>query len=233
MEGQNWRHYLIAQGFPEAWLPALNGELQTHLGTLLQELARRREQGEIIYPAEPDIFNALRATPPEATRVVILGQDPYHQAGQAHGFAFSVPKGIKPPPSLVNIYKSIASDFSNFIPPQHGCLTPWAEQGVLLLNTSLTVSAGAAGSHCRMGWQVITEALLAYVAKMQPLVFVLWGKHAQKAVERINLTEHKVLAGVHPSPLSAYRGFFNQHDFKKINEALQQRGDAAIDWNLS
>ena len=225
---------LLATGFPKSWLAALQkAKVEQVLLDVVARVRNEREAGITIFPQQDDLFNALKTLSPECVRVVILGQDPYHQPGQAHGFAFSVPKGIKTPPSLVNMYKSIQLHEPDYQIPTHGCLLPWAEQGVLLLNTVLSVREGQAGSHQSLGWQAITQAILAHLAETSRCIFVLWGKHAQAAVQHIPLEGHVVFRGVHPSPLSAYRGFFEQKDFYRINQVLQETGEPPIDWKLA
>ena len=165
--------------------------------------------------------------------MVILGQDPYHGAGQAHGLSFSVQAGVAPPPSLVNIYKELADDIAGFQIPAHGCLQHWAEQGVLLLNTVLTVRAGQAHSHAALGWETFTDRVIAMLnQEREGLVFLLWGSHAQKKGAFIDRSRHCVLTAPHPSPLSAYRGFFGCKHFSQANAYLQQQGLAAIDWQV-
>ena|SRR5690554_5462876 len=221
----------IQDAMPKPWLPVLQDKnVATQVASCWHAIQGERAQGLRIYPENDQIFAALEAVTPEQVRVVILGQDPYHQAGQAHGFAFSVPKEVKVPPSLRNMYKALTNDYPGFQAPDHGCLTRWAEQGVLLLNTVLTVRDSQAGSHQHLGWQVLTQAILKHVAAGPPVVFILWGKHAQQAVKGIDVSQHKVLTGVHPSPLSAYRGFFEQGHFVKANEFLTQQGRKPIDW---
>lgn len=217
--------------FPATWLPIVEkANIKQQTEACWHAVQTEREQGERIYPENENVFAALAAVAPEQVRVVILGQDPYHQPGQAHGFAFSVPKGIKVPPSLRNMYKGLAVDYPEFQAPDHGCLTCWAEQGVLLLNTVFTVRDSAAGSHQHLGWQALTHTILQHIAAGPPTVFILWGKHAQNAVKGIDTTRHKVLTGVHPSPLSAYRGFFEQRHFVKANEFLTEQGRGVINW---
>lgn len=186
-----------------------------------------------VYPPKAQLFSAFALTPPEKVRAVILGQDPYHEPGQAHGLAFSVQRGVKLPPSLVNIYKERESDLG--IPPsKDGCLTHWAEQGVFLLNTVLTVERGKANSHKDFGWQAFTDAVVASLARLpQPVAFVLWGAQAQKKAAAAADTAYPrlILQGPHPSPLSAYRGFFGSRPFSQINQFLEDHGEAPIDWS--
>jgi uracil-DNA glycosylase len=195
-------------------------------------LASERAAGKIIYPRPSEWFAALDHTPLDAVRVVILGQDPYHGPGQAHGLAFSVRPGVRVPPSLVNIYKELDADLG--IPSaRHGHLVHWAEQGVLLLNNVLTVEDGQAASHQGRGWEAFTDAVVALVnARAAPAVFLLWGSHAQKKAARVDGTRHLILKAPHPSPLSAYTGFFGCRHFSQANAFLEAKGMAAIDWAL-
>ncbi len=226
---------MATEQIPESWQkvlePALAAPDSRKLGGWLQaEEAAGRE----IYPPRGQRLRALELTPLEDVKVVILGQDPYHGPGQAHGLSFSVPDGIRMPPSLVNIYKELASDLG-VTPPDNGDLAPWARQGVLLLNASLTVEAGQAGSHARRGWEAITDAVVAAVAaRAEPSVFILWGSHAQGKAARIpelaGSSRHLVLKSVHPSPLSAYRGFFGSRPFSQANAFLEEHGRGPIRW---
>ena len=185
-----------------------------------------------IYPDMYDIFNALRYTSFENTRAVIIGQDPYHGPGQAHGLCFSVKKGVPLPPSLVNIYKEITDDLGVAM-PQHGELTGWARQGVLLLNTVLTVRAGQPNSHKDKGWEIFTDRVISELDRKEtPVVFLLWGANAEKKARVITNPIHKKLITVHPSPLSAYRGFFGCRHFSKTNEILMSEGKSPIDWQI-
>lgn len=185
-----------------------------------------------VYPDMYDLFNALRYTSFENTKVVIIGQDPYHEPNQAHGLCFSVKKGVEPPPSLKNIYKELHTD-TGFSIPNHGELTAWAKQGVLLLNTVLTVRRGQANSHKGMGWEFFTDRVIEELDKKStPVVFLLWGANARKKAEIINNPIHKKLITVHPSPLSAYNGFFGCGHFSKTNEILKQNGLEPINWQI-
>lgn len=202
--------------------------------SLREFLVAEKAQGKVIYPAGSDYFNALNRTPFDAVKVVILGQDPYHGPGQAHGLSFSVPRGVKPPPSLANIFKEIQADLqlpdSDFA---HGCLESWAAQGVLLLNSVLTVEQHQAASHQGKGWETFTDAVINAISQReQPCVFLLWGGYAQKKGAVIDQSRHQVLAAPHPSPLSAYRGFFGCGHFSACNQALEQLGETAIDWRI-
>lgn len=217
-----------------SWSERLKGDFGTGYMAELHEFLREQEKlGKTIYPAGDEIFAALNATAFEAVKVVILGQDPYHGPGQAHGLCFSVRKGISVPPSLQNIYKELVADVG-FVPPDHGCLSEWAEQGVLLLNSVLTVEAGLAGSHQGRGWEIFTDSIVNHLnVDATGIVFILWGNYAQKRGAMIDRDMHLVLESVHPSPLSASRGFFGNHHFSKSNEYLLAQNKAAIDWQLS
>lgn len=227
-----------AAAVPESWRRALAPVLEStearQLGGWLQAQER---SGKTVYPPRGVRLRALELTPLDAVRVVILGQDPYHGPGQAHGLAFSVPEGIRTPPSLVNIYKELASD-CGVSSPCHGNLEHWARQGVLLLNNALTVEAGQAGSHQNRGWEAITDAVVAAVAgKPEPCVFLLWGSHAKKKAMRVSQLQqavdagrHLVLTAPHPSPLSAHAGFFGCRHFSRANAFLEANGRGRIDW---
>ncbi|MCH1929766.1 uracil-DNA glycosylase [Shewanella sp. A25] len=200
---------------------------------LIAFVNQEREAGKVIYPPKEEVFNAFKATPLENVRVVLIGQDPYHGPNQAHGLCFSVKRGIKPPPSLANMYKELLTDIPGFQIPEHGDLSRWAEQGVLMLNTVLTVEQGQAHSHAKAGWEEFTtEALKLLNAQERPIIFVLWGSHAIKKGAVINAKQHQILSGPHPSPLSAYRGFFGCGHFSKVNELLRARGEAPIEWQV-
>jgi uracil-DNA glycosylase len=221
---------------PPSWRQALLPVLQTRKARRLGGFLKAEEKaGKRIYPPRGSRLAALELTPLDAVKVVILGQDPYHGPGQAHGLCFSVPEGVKIPPSLVNIYKELESDLG-IAPPRHGNLESWARQGVLLLNASLTVEASKAGSHQNMGWEAITDAVVAAVAaKEEPCVFMLWGSHARKKADRVAdlaHSRHLVLTAPHPSPLSAHSGFFGCRHFSKANAFLEANGRGAIDWSL-
>ena len=199
---------------------------------LSEFLRTEKANGKVIFPPGPQIFAALNATPFDKVKVVILGQDPYHGPNQAHGLCFSVQPGVRPPPSLENIFKEIERDLG--IPrPDHGCLTPWAHQGVLLLNAVLTVEHGLAGSHQGKGWEGFTDACVdALNRERENLVFLLWGSYAQKKGQLIDRRRHLVLKAPHPSPLSAYRGFIGSGHFSRANEYLREHGQTPIDWRL-
>lgn len=216
-----------------SWQTRLTDEFNKDYMLALQRfLFSQQQQGKVIYPAESERFSALNQTPFESVRVVILGQDPYHGEGQAHGLAFSVNSNIKVPPSLVNIYKELEMDLK--IPPaQHGFLQQWAEQGVLLLNSVLTVEASKAGSHQNKGWEVLTDKIIELInIEHQGVVFMLWGAYAQKKGRYIDRDKHCVLESVHPSPLSAYRGFLGCQHFSKANDYLVGFGKEPIKWAL-
>jgi uracil-DNA glycosylase len=216
-----------------SWLTVLDDELhKPYMLALRYFLKGEKAAGKVIYPPGPLIFNAFNHTPFEKVRVVIIGQDPYHGPHQAHGLSFSVPQGVDLPPSLQNIFKEIASDL-NIRMSRNGDLTAWANQGVLLLNATLTVEQAKAGSHQNKGWEQFTDAAIAALnTHREGLVFVLWGSYAQKKGDVIDGQKHLVLKSVHPSPLSAHRGFFGNHQFSRINQYLTQHGQAAIDWQL-
>jgi len=215
------------------WKSALREEFEKpYMQQLRAFLQQEAASGKVIYPPRPLIFNALNTTPLAQTKVVVIGQDPYHGPGQAHGLCFSVQPGVKTPPSLVNIYKELKRDLNIDI-PDHGNLQHWAEQGVLLLNTSLTVEHGIAGSHAKVGWQTFTDKVIEVVSQQQErLVFLLWGAHAQSKEKLIDSSKHLVLKSVHPSPLSAHRGFIGNGHFSRTNKFLQQHGLSPIDWRL-
>ena len=219
----------LEQSWKELLLPEFEcGYMQSLKGFLLRE----KQQGRVIYPAGSDIFNALNSTPFDKTRVVILGQDPYHGPGQAPGLCFSVQQGVDLPPSLKNIYKEIFADLG-IAPSRSGCLQPWAMQGVLLLNAVLTVAAGSAASHQGKGWEQFTDRIVALLnERRERLVFFLWGSYAQRKGELIDRSRHLVLESVHPSPLSASRGFFGNHHFSRANRYLQENSLQPIDWRV-
>ena len=214
-----------------SWQAVLSDELQKpYISELRDFLKQEKALGKVIYPPSPLIFNAFNQTHFDKVRVVIIGQDPYHGPRQAHGLSFSVPQGVALPPSLMNIFKEISADL-NISMSTKGDLTPWAAQGVLLLNATLTVEHAQAGSHQGRGWETFTDAAIAALNHhREGLVFVLWGSYAQKKGALIDEAKHLVLKSVHPSPLSAHRGFFGNHQFSAINQYLTQRGEVAIDW---
>lgn len=215
------------------WKTALQNEFdQAYMKDLGAFLRREKAAGKTIYPPGSLIFSALNSTPLDRVKAVILGQDPYHGPGQAHGLAFSVQPGVPTPPSLQNIFKELKRDLNLEI-PAHGYLQSWAEQGVLMLNTSLTVEQGMAGSHAKAGWQVFTDRVIEVVnAQREHLVFMLWGAHAQGKSRLIDATRHLMLKSAHPSPLSAHRGFLGNGHFSRANQFLQQHGLEPIDWRL-
>ena len=218
----------------QTWHEAIGAEKsEPYFQQIIETVKKERGMGRIIYPPAEDVFNAFKATEFGNVKVVILGQDPYHGAGQAHGLAFSVREGIAVPPSLVNIYKELADDIAGFQIPQHGYLQHWAEQGVLLLNTVLTVRAGQAHSHATLGWERFTDEVVNQINQnREHVVFMLWGSHAQKKGAFIDRSRHLVLSAPHPSPLSAYRGFFGCKHFSRANAYLQENGITPIDWQV-
>lgn len=216
-----------------SWLEPLGGEFALpYMADLKRFLLAEREAGKRIFPAGRNWFRALDLTPLDAVRVVILGQDPYHGEGQAHGLCFSVPDGVRPPPSLVNIFKELQSDLG-IRPSPHGFLEHWARQGVLLLNSVLTVEMGQAASHQNRGWERFTDAVIRIVnARPDPVVFMLWGSYAQKKAAFVDQDRHLVLKAPHPSPLSAHNGFFGCRHFSQANAFLEAHGRQPIDWAL-
>ncbi len=228
---------MTTETIPASWRPVLEPVLAAPAARKLGGWLRAEEDaGRVIYPPRGQRLAALAMTPLETVRCVILGQDPYHGPGQANGLAFSVAPGVRPPPSLVNIFKELESDCG--LPrPAHGDLGGWARQGVLLLNNTLTVAAGQAGSHAGRGWDAITDACVAAVAASGlPTVFILWGSHARKKASRIaalgRTSQHLVLTAAHPSPLSAHHGFFGSRPFSQTNAFLETHGRGTIDWSL-
>lgn len=216
-----------------SWQQVLGQELQqSYMQQLRDFLKQEKRAGKVIFPPGPLIFNAFNHTPFDRVRVVIIGQDPYHGPNQAHGLSFSVPYGIALPPSLQNIYKEIQSDLGIQMSGS-GDLTPWAEQGVLLLNATLTVEQARAGSHQNKGWEMFTDAAIRLLnERRQGLVFVLWGSYAQKKGSVIDQSRHLVLSSPHPSPLSAHRGFFGRRQFSSINQYLIDQGQAPVNWQI-
>lgn len=216
-----------------SWKEALKQEFSTdYFQQIPEHIKTEKLQGKVIYPPGSVIFNAFNTTPLEKVKVVILGQDPYHGKGQAHGLCFSVQNGVPPPPSLLNIFKELQDDIGITI-PDHGNLTKWAEQGVFLLNASLTVRAGEPMSHSKIGWATFTDAVIKTISsKKINVVFLLWGKFAQEKRVLIDESKHCILRSVHPSPLSAYGGFFGCKHFSKTNEYLASKGIDPIDWSL-
>ncbi|MFT4929952.1 MAG: uracil-DNA glycosylase [Phenylobacterium sp.] len=216
------------------WSEIIDGEkTQPYFSNTLDYVKQRREQGVTVFPPQDQVFNAFKLTEFDQVKVVILGQDPYHGPNQAHGLCFSVLPGIPTPPSLKNMYKELAQDIPGFTTPDHGFLEPWAKQGVLLLNTVLTVESGQANSHKNLGWEQFTDVVIGRLNEAREgIVFLLWGSHAQKKGRFIDRNKHHVLAAPHPSPLSAYRGFFGCGHFSQTNEILQGMGSTGIDWRL-
>ena len=217
---------------PESWREILRNETSQTYFADLSEFVLRERKATTVFPSEQEVFSALQLTSPDNVRVVIVGQDPYHGAGQAHGLSFSVQHGTRIPPSLRNIYTELHSDLD--IPlPQHGNLEAWAKQGVLLLNSTLTVREGEAGSHAGHGWETLTDAIISYLGSRQEhIVFVLWGAHAGRKTSLIN-QHHTVITSVHPSPLSAHRGFFGSRPFSQINRALADHNQPEINWVIA
>jgi uracil-DNA glycosylase len=216
-----------------SWKARLGGYLERpQMRELADFLRVEKRAGKVLYPPGAEIFNAFEHTPFDKVRVVILGQDPYHGPGQAHGLCFSVRPGVPPPPSLVNVFKEIQRDLG-IAPPDHGCLTPWADRGVLLLNSVLTVERGNAASHQGKGWEGFTDAAIdALNRERDGIVFMLWGSYAQRKGQLIDRRRHRVLTSVHPSPLSAHRGFLGCGHFSAANRYLEEREEAPIDWSL-
>lgn len=214
------------------WLEALKDEFKKPYYKELFKTVTEEYHTQLIFPPADDIFNAFHLTPLKDVKVVILGQDPYHNHGQAHGLCFSVKKGVAIPPSLVNIYKELQDDLGCSI-PGHGYLTKWAEQGVLMLNTVLTVRAHQANSHRGIGWEEFTDAAIRVLNDQdRPMVFILWGAPAQRKEKMLDNPKHLILKAPHPSPLSAYRGFFGSKPFSQTNNFLVQHGLEAIDWQI-
>ncbi|MEU8774767.1 uracil-DNA glycosylase [Streptomyces sp. NPDC048606] len=216
---------------PESWLPAVGGELeQPYFRELLEFVEKERANGPV-YPPREQVFAALEATPFDKVKVLVLGQDPYHGAGQGHGLCFSVQPGVKTPPSLRNIYKEMKEELDLPV-PDNGYLMPWARQGVLLLNAVLTVREAEANSHKGKGWEKFTDAVIRAVSERpDPVVFVLWGAYAQKKIPLIDAERHVIVKGAHPSPLSAKK-FFGSRPFTQINEAVAAQGHEPIDWRI-
>lgn len=213
------------------WAPYLQQEAEKTYWKKLTSAVEHAYESGTVYPPREDLFTAFRLTPPNEVRVVILGQDPYHEPMQAHGLSFSVPHGIPIPKSLKNIYKELETDL-DITPPNHGCLIPWADQGVFLLNSVLTVEAHKAGSHRSFGWEKFTDSVISATnALPQPIVFLLWGNYAIRKETLIQTDAPRlILKSVHPSPLSAYRGFFGSRPFSRINAFLREHGEKPVDW---
>lgn len=217
---------------PLTWHDVIGQEKQqSYFVDTLKFVAGERAEGKIIYPPQEDVFNAFRSTEFSQVKVVILGQDPYHGPNQAHGLSFSVKPGVPAPPSLVNIYKELATDIPGFVRPTHGYLQSWADQGVLLLNTVLTVEAGKAHSHAKLGWETFTDKVIETLnTHREGVVYMLWGSHAQKKGSIIDPKRHRILKAPHPSPLSAHRGFLGCQHFSTANQLLEEQGLTPIDW---
>lgn len=224
----------MANSIDPSWLEVLKDEFgKDYMVKLKLFLQQEKEQGQIVYPKNSDIFNAFNTTPFDKVEVVILGQDPYHGAHQAHGLSFSVQKGITTPRSLINIYKELQSDIPGFKIPSHGNLEEWAKQGVLLLNATLTVRASSPGSHQKRGWEEFTDEVIKTISdKKKGIVFILWGAFAQSKAVLIDEKKHFILKSAHPSPFSAERGFFGSKPFSKTNEILRKEGKKEIDWQI-
>ena len=215
-----------------SWDSVLEEEFQKEYYLKLREFLKKEYSTQTVYPDMHDIFNAFKTTDYKDVRVVILGQDPYHEIGQAHGMAFSVKPGIATPPSLQNMYKELCESLGCYI-PNNGYLEKWAKQGVLLLNTTLTVRSGQANSHSNSGWQIFTDNVIRKLNEREhPIIFFLWGSNARRKTEFIDSSRHYILEAPHPSPLSAYRGFFGCGHFKKANELLEKMGKSPIDWQI-
>jgi len=222
----------MAMQIPDGWRGQLADETAKPYFTRLEAFVAEERRTQTVFPPEGDVFNALKLTPYAQTRVLLLGQDPYHDNGQAHGLCFSVRPGVTPPPSLVNMYKELRSDMGCFI-PNNGYLVHWAEQGILMLNAVLTVRAHQPNSHKGQGWETFTDAVIRTVnAKPTPVVFVLWGGYAQKKASLIDISRHTIVQSAHPSPLSARNGFFGSKPFSAINAALRNTDQPEIDWQI-
>lgn len=221
---------------PEAlgpsWAKAVGAELQKPYFQELSTFVGEQRRTANVFPPEAEVFSAFQRTPFEKVKVLLLGQDPYHGPGQAHGLSFSVKPGIALPPSLVNMYKELKTD-QGHTPPDHGCLLPWADQGVLMINAVLTVRQAEPNSHAGKGWESFTDAVIkALNARPEPVVFLLWGGYAKKKAKLIKGSQHKVIEGTHPSPLSAHMGFFGSRPYHQVNEALKAVNQSPIDWKL-
>lgn len=225
----------MSAAIEESWLKVLAEEFEKpYMKSLKAFLLEEKEKGMTIYPKGADIFNALNHTPFNKVKVIILGQDPYHGTGQAHGLSFSVQKGITVPPSLKNIYKELSTDIPDFTTPTHGDLTQWANEGVLLLNATLTVRAHEAGSHQGKGWETFTDKIITELSeKRTGLIFLLWGRYAQNKATLIDETKHTIIKAAHPSPFSAYNGFLGTGPFSKTNAKLIALGESPISWQIT
>lgn len=217
---------------PDGWKPELAGELDKPYFRTLQQFLAEERHAHTVYPPEQEVFAALEITPYDRVNVLLLGQDPYPNPGQAHGLCFSVRPGVAPPPSLVNIYKELRSDLGCHI-PNNGYLVPWARQGILMLNAVLTVRAHQPNSHKDKGWEIFTDTIIRKTnEKDSPVVFVLWGNYARKKTSLIDTARHTIIQSAHPSPLSARNGFFGSKPFSAINRALEAAGKPPIDWQI-
>lgn len=217
---------------PADWSARLSPEFEKPYFQKLKDFVEEERRSQTVFPPEQDVFNALRLTPFEQVKVLLLGQDPYHDDNQAHGLCFSIRPGVRPPPSLANMFRELKTDIGCKV-PNNGYLVPWAEQGILMLNAVLTVRAHAANSHKNKGWETFTDAVIRAVnEKSTPVVFVLWGGYAQKKLGLIDVNRHIVVQSAHPSPLSAHNGFFGSKPFSKINAALAATGQAEIHWQI-
>lgn len=225
----------MAVQIEESWKEVLEGEFEKeYMRNLKAFLVKEKEEDKTVYPPGNLIFNAFNHTPFNKVKVVILGQDPYHGQGQAHGLAFSVQKGITPPPSLKNIYKELQSDIEGFTIPSHGDLTKWADEGVLLLNATLTVRRSEPGSHHNKGWEIFTDQAIKELSENKKgIVFLLWGKNAQAKIPIIDTNKHFIFKAAHPSPYSADNGFFGCRHFSKTNKILEEQGIEPVDWRIS
>jgi len=217
-----------------SWHDVIGAEkAQPYFQQIIDAVKQARIVGEVIYPPEADVFSAFKLTDFTNLKVVIIGQDPYHGPNQAHGLSFSVRPGVAIPPSLRNMYKELALEYPDFQMPKHGCLESWATQGVLLLNTVLTVVANQPNSHRHLGWEQFTDNVIRAISdKAEPVVFMLWGSHAMKKQKLIDSDKHHILTAPHPSPLSAHRGFLGCGHFMAANQWLQAQGKTAIDWQV-
>jgi uracil-DNA glycosylase len=220
------------EALPADWRAALSAEFQKPTWATLSSYLSEERASQTVFPPENEVFTAFHATPFDQVKVVLFGQDPYHGPGQAHGMSFSVKPGVAAPPSLNNMFKELKSDLGHS-PPDHGNLTPWARQGMLLLNAVLTVRKAEPNSHAGKGWEQFTDAVIgALNARSTPVVFLLWGSYAKKKAKLIKGKQHKIIEGTHPSPLSAHMGFFGSKPYSKINEALVELGHTPINWAL-
>lgn len=219
----------------ESWRKELHDEFEKdYMIKLRTFLQNEKTAGRQLYPESKNIFKAFERTPFDKVKVVILGQDPYHGLNQAHGLSFSVQKGVQFPPSLQNIFKELMAEFNEFQYPSHGDLSQWSDQGILLLNATLTVEANKAGSHQKQGWENFTDRVIRTLSeKKSGIIFLLWGKFAQAKTNLIDHNKHHILVSSHPSPFSAYNGFFGNGHFKKVNEILEKEGKTGINWQIS